>query len=107
MITFQNDGYNKENKTIIDLQFLGDTGFNKQTDKQLEKSIRSLKKNIVSHRQKQQKPDKYCSDWGEKSKKEKDGLLWYWEKEIRGYKKQVLQAEEEMKRGNGGGDVNR
>ena len=47
------NGYNKDNKRIIDLQFFGDPGFSRQTDKQLEKSIRSLKKNIALHQQKQ------------------------------------------------------
>lgn len=101
------NGYNKDNKRIIDLQFFGDPGFSRQTDKQLEKSIRSLKKNIALHQQKQQNPNKYCPGWDGKSKKEKEGLLWYWEKEIRRYEKQVLQAEEEMKRRDGGGGVNR
>lgn len=101
------NGYNKDNKRIIDLQFFGDPGFSRQTDKQLEKSIRSLKKNIALHQQKQQNPNKYCPGWDGKRKKEKEGLLWYWEKEIRRYEKQVLQAEEEMKRRDGGGGVNR
>ena len=72
--------------------------FERQTDNQLLKSIRSIEKELIKHRAKIENPRDYVSDWEKRSTYYHEGILKRWEKEISNFEMEIrigkLLAEE-------------
>lgn len=79
------------------LQFFANKGISKQTDAQLQKSIKSWQGVVDEHRDKINNPSKYDKDWGSKDERQKAGLLRHWEKEVRYTEKNIQEAKDELK----------
>lgn len=81
----------KQRNGFIDIQLFA-PGIDKQSSKELEKTIKSTEKKIAEHKDKIQNPRKYCSDWDEISQIKKEGRIRFWEKEIQNQTQQLEQA---------------
>lgn len=92
-----NNGYNK-NINEFDLQLFSNKDKEIQTEAQLKKGINSDKKNIEKHKDKINNPQKYYEDWKDTSENVKNGRIKHWEKEISNFKKNIQDAEEELKK---------
>ena len=92
-----NNGYNRNIKEF-DLQLFSNKDKEIQTDAQLKKGINSDKKNIEKHKEKINNPQKYYEDWKDSSEDVKNGRIKHWEKEISNFKKNIQDAEEELKK---------
>lgn len=95
-----NNGYNRNIKEF-DLQLFSNKDKEIQTDAQLKKGINSDKKNIEKHKEKINNPQKYYEDWKDSSEDVKNGRIKHWEKEISNFKKNIQDAEEELKKRGG------
>ena len=82
----------------IGIQFFANKGIQKQTDKQLQKSIKSWQEVVDTHKDKVNNPAKYDKDWDNKDDTHKAGLLNHWRKEIRYTEKNIEEAENELKK---------
>lgn len=91
----------KKSGMLIDVQFFGNKGIGKQTDKELKKSLNSWQKRVNEHRLKIENPEKYDSGWHDKSDRHKAGLIKHWEKEIQTFEKNIEQAKHELKKRGG------
>lgn len=69
-----------------------------QTTEQIEKSIRSLTKQIEKHRKKINNPELIYPDWERYNEKEKDGFKRHWEKEISNFEIQIDRRKREIER---------
>lgn len=82
---------------MVELQQFAEKDLIKQTEKALRDGIENLKKRIEEHEKKieniKQEPEVTGLE-----KKKRDGLIRFWEREIRNYKKSVENREEELKR---------
>ncbi len=81
----------KQKNGFIDIQLFA-PGIDKQSPKELEKTIKSTEKKIAEHKDKIQNPRKHCSDWDEISQIKKEGRIRFWEKEIQNQTQQLEQA---------------
>ena len=82
----------------ISFQFFANKSIQRQTEKQLRKSISSCSNTVLLHQDKITHPEIYDSNWGEKDERQKAGLLLHWEKEIRTIRKNIEQAKEELRK---------
>ena len=82
----------------IGLQFFANKGIQKQSDAHLAKSISSWQKNVDLHKDKISNPGKYDQDWDSKSDAHKAGLLKHWNKEIKNFENNIIEAQEELKK---------
>lgn len=82
----------------INLQFFAEKGLKNQSISELEKGIKSLKIKIDKHKYKISHPQEYYEDWENMSKREKDGAIKYWGKEISNQINGIKEREEEIKR---------
>ena len=89
-------GIIKEKNTTkgIGIQYFANKGLDKQSDRELQKSIRSWNVIIEKHKDKVNNPAKYDKDWAFKDEREKAGLVKHWEKEIRTTEKCIKEANE-------------
>ncbi len=60
-----------------------------------DKAIKSYKKQIDKHSDKIKNPQNYIPDWEHKSEQYKNGVINYWEKEIKNFKNQIKEIEKE------------
>ena len=92
-------GTMRSRKTIrISMQFFGQPNFSNQTTAGIRKSIRSLRKRISEHLRKIEDADSMYSEWGQLSSREQAGNIKHWRKEIERFKRQIEQAEEELRK---------
>ena len=63
--------------------------YGSKTNNELQKSIRSLEKQIRIHQDKIASPSKYDKGWDAKTEIQKQGLLNKWQKEINNFKNQI------------------
>lgn len=89
-----NKGYN----IGVNLQLFANKDLIKQTNKQLEKGIKSYKKQIQTHNDKINNPQKYVEKWNKMSKMNQDGLIKHWNKEINVFNKNISDNIEELKK---------
>ena len=89
-----NKGYN----IGVNLQLFANKDLIKQTNKQLEKGIKSYKKQIQTHNDKINNPQKYVEKWNKMSKMNQDGLIKHWNKEINVFNKIISDNIEELKK---------
>lgn len=82
----------------ISMQFFGQPNFSNQTTAGIRKSIRSLRKRISEHLRKIEDADSMYSEWGQLSSREQAGNIKHWRKEIERFKRQIEQAEEELRK---------
>lgn len=82
----------------VGLQFFANKGIQKQTDTQLQKSIKSWQDVVNEHKDKIKNPSKYDKDWDSKDDRHKAGLLRHWQKEVRYTEKNIEEAENELKK---------
>ncbi len=89
-------GIIKEKNTTkgIGIQYFANKGLDKQSDRELQKSIRSWNVIVEKHKDKVNNPAKYDKDWGMKKENQKAGLVKHWEKEIRTAEKCIKEANE-------------
>mgnify|MGYP002639552328 CR=1 FL=1 len=87
------------NSSIIKLsmQYFANKGITKQKDKQLQKSIDSWYDRISEHEDRIQNPQKYAKFWYDMTDIQRSGLIKHWKKEIDTFKKDISEAEEELK----------
>ena len=78
----------------IGIQYFANKGLDKQSDRELQKSIRSWNVIIEKHKDKVNNPAKYDKDWEFKDEQAKAGLVKHWEKEIRAVEKNIKEANE-------------
>lgn len=71
-------------------------GMYKQTDKELEKGIKSCQKKIEEHQKKLQHPE-LLEDWEKLSEKAKQGTILHWEKELLAFENNIKAAEKLLK----------
>ena len=64
--------------------------FNRQTDKQLLKSIRSIEKELEKHKNKVISPMCYVSDWDKRNTYYRIGIVEKWKKEIKNFETEIL-----------------
>lgn len=70
----------------------------KQTTKQIEKGIKSYRKQIHIHNDKINNPQKYVEDWDKMDKLNRDGLIRHWNREINVFNKNINDNIEELKK---------
>ena len=61
-----------------------------------KKSIRSLNKVIEKHRNKIKSPEVFYPNWDSNSEIEKERLISHWEKEIKGYEKEIEKIKNQI-----------
>ena len=82
----------------INLQLFANKDLPKQTIKQMEKGIKSYKKQIDIHNDKINNPQKYVENWDKLDKLNQDGLIRHWNKEIETFNKNIHDNIEELKK---------
>ncbi len=90
----EESGYNIN----INLQLFANKDLPKQTIKQMEKGIKSYKKQIDIHNDKINNPQKYVENWDKLDKLNQDGLIRHWNKEIETFNKNIHDNIEELKK---------
>lgn len=78
-------------------QFFANKGLQKQTDKQISKSIASWDAMISMHQDKVNSPEKYDKDWDTKNERAKAGLIKHWQHEIKTAQENIEEANEILK----------
>ncbi len=87
-----------KSRLVISMQFHGKPNFSKQTLAGLNKTIRSLSRNIEEHRQKISHPELIYSEWFDYTEVERQGYIKHWKKEIKNFEKQIKEAKAEIER---------
>lgn len=82
----------------INIQLFATPNFSKQRDAGLLKTIASFEANIAKHKEKLLCPSKYDANWNEKTNVQKQGLINHWNKEIKNFEKQLLNAKQEAEK---------
>ena len=82
----------------INLQLFANKDLPKQTIKQMEKGIKSYRKQIDIHNDKINNPQKYVENWDKLDKLNQDGLIRHWNKEIETFNKNIHDNIEELKK---------
>ena len=85
----------KERTRFINIQLFA-YSYKNMTVKQIEKSIKNNKKEIIKHKMYIESPQEYVGNWDNYSDKEKKGLIKWWQKEINNFETQIKNAEEEL-----------
>ena len=83
---------------IKGLQFFAEKDLSGQKDKSIQKGIKSLEKKIQTHQDKMENPEKYVDGWNNLSTVEKEGCLRHWEKEIEGFRQNIENRNNELKK---------
>ena len=102
----QNEVENSENGDIITtkgigIQFFANKSIQKQSDRELRKSMSSWKSRLAEHTAWLSNPKLHDQYWDEKTPRHKAGLLKHWQHEIENFKNNLKEAEDELKkRGN-------
>jgi len=102
----QNEVENSENGDIITtkgigIQFFANKSIQKQSDRELRKSMSSWKSRLAEHTDWLSNPKLHDQYWDEKTPRHKAGLLKHWQHEIENFKNNLKEAEDELKkRGN-------
>lgn len=68
------------------------------SEKELNKSKKSLEKRIAEHENKIKSPESFYPDWNRFTEREKEGYKRHWKREIRAWKTQIKQIENEKAR---------
>ena len=89
------ENYDKKFGNQINIQLFA-ANYTRQTEKQLEKSLKSHQDNIREHQFKINNPTKFYAKWETMTQIERDGRLQQWEKEIKNFQNQVSKIEEEL-----------
>ena len=82
----------------LGLQFFANRSIKKQNTKQLKKSIAHWTDRAEEHRQKIKHPEQYDREWNNKTAVQRNGLLRYWEKEVRNFETNIRDAHDELER---------
>ena len=102
----QTEVENSENGDIITtkgigIQFFANKSIQKQSDRELRKSMSSWKSRLAEHTDWLSNPKLHDQYWDEKTPRHKAGLLKHWQHEIENFKNNLKEAEDELKkRGN-------
>ena len=62
----------------------------------LLRSIRKHEKRILEHESKIKEPSKYVEDWNERNEEYRQGLVAYWQREIKNFHLQIEHAKNEL-----------
>ena len=73
--------------------------YTKMKKSQIQKSVRSLQKRIEEHKKMIEHPSRYVTGWDDRSEEYKNGIVRYWQGEIKRYLIQKQEAEDYL---NGG-----
>ena len=84
--------------STFDLQAFGRENYEQQSDSQLAKSLRKHREALELHLKKIANPKKYAADWNERDERQKQGLIRWWEKEVKNLNNQVGYIVEEQER---------
>lgn len=82
----------------IGFQFFANRGISKQSDKQLQKSIASWERQIAEHEDKIANPRNHDSNWDNMNEIQRQGEINHWKKEIRSHRKNIEEAQAELRR---------
>lgn len=82
----------------LNLQLFGNKDVPKQTNNQLKKGIKSYYKQIEKHLDKMRHPRKYYKEWNNFTKEYKRGCYEHWRTELRNFKKNINDNNNELKR---------
>ena len=66
------------------------TRFERQTDNQLLKSIRSIERELEKHKTKIENPRNHISDWEKRNAYYHAGIVKRWEKEIANFETEIM-----------------
>ena len=80
------------------MQFFAEKDIQNQESVSLNRGIRNYRKRIEEHKEYIKNPQKYISDWNEKTEYEKAGLIKHWNKEIRNFEISISDRIEELKK---------
>lgn len=84
----------------IPLDFFANKGIAKQRTANLRKSIRSLTQRIAEHYEKIAHPERIYKEWHKFPEEMKMRKIMHWEKEIKNFRRNIAECEEELyKRG--------
>ncbi|MBF1682729.1 MAG: hypothetical protein HXO75_07215 [Selenomonas artemidis] len=81
----------------MDLQLFA-IDYTKYGDKGLRSFIRHNLEQIEKHRNKIAHPEDYVTDYHLRSEQYRSGIVRHWEMEIANFRRQIANAQEEMKR---------
>lgn len=95
----QKSGYNKIK--VFDLQLFGGKDLPKQTLTQLNKGVRSYKKQIERHEWKIKKPEQIIPNWARLDSGVQRGIIGHWEHEIEIFNQNMQDNLNEIKRRGG------
>ena len=88
-----------QKRTIkIGLQFFTEKAIKTQTNEEIISGIESLKEVREWHKYKIAHPWEFYSNWYQMPKREQEGRLWTWEKEIRNHTNGIKDRIEELKK---------
>lgn len=73
------------------------SGINRVGIRKLEKSNKSLGKQIHLHKDKIGNPEKYAKDWATRNKKQRHGLIKHWQIEIEAFQKTIRENRKKIK----------
>lgn len=90
----------KEGKKLfkVDLQYFAEKGLLNYTDNALKRSIRKIEKQIIIHKDKLNKPERYVDDWENRGEDYKKGLLNKWRKEISRFENDIEDRIKELEK---------
>ena len=90
----------KEGKKLfkVDLQYFAERGLLNYTDNALKRSIRKIEKQIIIHKDKLNKPERYVDDWENRGEDYKKGLLNKWRKEISRFENDIEDRIKELEK---------
>ena len=100
--TLENSGKSDIMKSEkIGFQFFANKSIPKFTDKQLEKSMDSWRRQIEKHKDKIAHPEKYDPNWGNMTETHRSGEIKHWKHELQTLADNIKQGEEELKKRRG------
>lgn len=85
-------------KSKTNLQLFAGRDLSKQSSSSLRKGIKSHKKEITLHREKVSHPEQYDKEWNSYSEIRKASVRKHWEHEIKVFKQNIVDSEEELKK---------
>ena len=93
-------GIIKEKDTTrgIGVQFFANKGILKQSDSHLKKSIRSWKERLAEHVMWISDPTLHDKEWDTKTPAHQAGLIKHWQHEVDNFKRNIQDAEDELKK---------
>ena len=88
----------KKSTIKLDIQFFAEKDLINQSSASLKKGIKSLEKEIKIHEAKLNNPENFDIGWNNKDNRAKEGLLKYWQKEIRNQNESIENRIEELRK---------